>query len=129
MNILLSTEEYEFLRALSVKRSRRARDRVLRLPILDTEECGGAGSPGQRIVVVPVTPLEAEWLNRITREQYGFITPAERRARLVLREKIHRALQEVGSSSERNPPTGATHARGVESAATERGGKPGVPGD
>jgi len=93
MNILLSTEEYEFLRALTLKRSRRARDRALQLPILDAEACLASSTPGQRIMVVPVTPSDAEWLNRITREQYGFITAAERRARLVLREKLSRALQ------------------------------------
>jgi len=90
VNIVISDEEYAFLCALNRRNASResgagslpdALRRAERVP-------SGAG----RIVVVPLTPAEARDLDRLARDSYAFITLGERRARLVLREKIRRAF-------------------------------------
>lgn len=53
------------------------------------------------LVAIAVTLDEARWLDDQTRDVYGYITTEERRARLVLREKIHRALEELQAGSTR----------------------------
>ncbi len=54
-----------------------------------------ASSSAEDSLATPVTRPEAEWLDWVTRVRYGFITQQERRARLVLREKIHTALESL----------------------------------
>lgn len=87
-DIVLSQAEVEFLRALSGKDLQTPAGSVSTLRKKLSAENEANGSP----VLVSLSPDEAEWLNTITREGYSFITPGERRARLVLREKLHAAM-------------------------------------
>jgi len=57
-------------------------------------EAASSGSAGDRFAT-PVTRPEAEWLDWVTRVRYSYVTQQERRARLVLREKIHTALESL----------------------------------
>ncbi|HVS64767.1 MAG TPA: hypothetical protein VMT85_14825 [Thermoanaerobaculia bacterium] len=54
-----------------------------------------ATSEGERHVF-SVSRTEIDQLHRITKGAYSFITEGERRARLVLREKMHVASAELG---------------------------------
>ncbi len=51
---------------------------------------GGGG-----LIVLEVARPEVEFLQRITKEVYSFITAEERRARLILREKILIAFEKL----------------------------------
>ncbi len=50
--------------------------------------------------LVELTAAEIQELHRITRHAYSFITPEERRARLVLREKMLVSSQRLGLALE-----------------------------
>jgi len=91
---VLSRAELDFLRALSGKDFQGS----------DQSATGSEEAP----VLVSLTSDEAEWLNRVTRQGYSFITPEERRARLILKEKLHAAMRrspagDAGAGGEGEP--------------------------
>jgi len=90
---MLSRTEAEFLRAAAWKRiggerssARPALIEVLRSVLAAQEE----------MLLVPVSLFEIEWLDRVAQQNYGFITREERRARLVLREKLRSMIDGSG---------------------------------
>ena len=56
----------------------------------DVPTAGGGG-----LIVLELLRPEVDLLQRITKEVYSFITAEERRARLILREKILIAVERV----------------------------------
>jgi hypothetical protein len=98
--IVFSYAEIDFLRKITKKDfdPASARDREARLSLRDklldlnftqkTMEGGG-------LIVLDLTRPEVAFLQRITKEVYSFITAEERRARLILREKILIAVEKL----------------------------------
>lgn len=91
--IVFSHDEIDFLRKITGKQFKAApsTDRAARLSLRDklldiSLERGSGGTGG--LIVVELSRAELSLLQRLTKEVYSFITPEERRARLILREKI-----------------------------------------
>ncbi len=91
--IVFSYAEIDFLRKITKKDfdPASARDREARLALRDklldinfSEKAMQSGG----LIVLEMTRPEVSFLQRITKEVYSFITAEERRARLILREKI-----------------------------------------
>ncbi len=98
--IVFSHDEIDFLRKITGKQFKAApsTDRAARLSLRDKlldlsleRSATGSGS----LIVVELTRPELNLLQRLTKEVYSFITPEERRARLILREKIVIAAEKV----------------------------------
>ena len=98
--IVFSYAEIDFLRKITGKdvdasspKERRARlslrDKLLDINF-DVPTAGGGG-----LIVLELWRPEVDLLQRITKEVYSFITAEERRARLILREKILIAVEKV----------------------------------
>ena len=97
--IVFSHGEIDFLRKITGKdadgstpKNRRARlslrDKLLELSF-------GAPDAFSGLIVLELFRPEVEFLQRTTKEVYSFITAEERRARLILREKILIAVEKV----------------------------------
>ena len=71
------------------------RDKLLELSF-------GAPDAFSGLIVLELFRPEVEFLQRTTKEVYSFITAEERRARLILREKILIAVEKV--TGRRVPP-------------------------
>jgi hypothetical protein len=100
--IVFSYGEIDFLRKITKKDSegtspkeRRARlslrDKLLEINFNSPATAAGAGG----LIVLGLARGEVDFLQRITKEVYSFITAEERRARLILREKILIAVEKV----------------------------------
>jgi hypothetical protein len=98
--IVFSYGEIDFLRKITKRefeettpRERRARlslrDKLLEINF--NVPAAGAGG----LIVLELARAEVDFLQRITKEVYSFITAEERRARLILREKILIAVEKV----------------------------------
>jgi hypothetical protein len=98
--IVFSYAEIDFLRKITKKdfEPGTARDRAARLSLrdklLDIDFSRKAMEAGGLIVLELMRP-EVAFLLRTTKEVYSFITAEERRARLILREKILIAVENV----------------------------------
>ena len=98
--IVFSYAEIDFLRKITKKDAESSSPRemqsrlALRDKFLDINfnlpATGGGG-----LIVLEVARPEVEFLQRITKEVYSFITAEERRARLILREKILIAFEKL----------------------------------
>jgi hypothetical protein len=98
--IVFSYGEIDFLRKITKKEfepfppGERAARLSLRDKLLDIDfsrpTAGGGG-----LIVLELARAEVDFLQRITKEVYSFITAEERRARLILREKILIAVEKV----------------------------------
>ncbi|TDI38780.1 MAG: hypothetical protein E2P02_19945 [Acidobacteria bacterium] len=97
--IVFSHGEIDFLRKITGKdadgstpKNKRARlslrDKLLEINF-------GAPQAGGGLIVLALLRPEVELLQRTTKEVYSFITAEERRARLILREKILIAVEKV----------------------------------
>ena len=98
--IVFSYAEIDFLRKITKKdfdpgtaREREAR-LSLRDKLLDIDFSRKAMEAGG-LIVLELTRPEVAFLQRTTKEVYSFITAEERRARLILREKILIAVENV----------------------------------
>ncbi len=98
--IVFSYAEIDFLRKitkkdfdLSTARDREAR-LLLRDKLLDIDFNRKAMEAGG-LIVLELTRPEVAFLQRTTKEVYSFVTAEERRARLILREKILIAVENV----------------------------------
>jgi len=98
--IVFSYAEIDFLRKITGKdvaasspKERRAR-LSLRDKLLDIN-FGVPTAGGGGLIVLELLRPEVDLLQRITKEVYSFITAEERRARLILREKILIAVEKV----------------------------------
>jgi hypothetical protein len=98
--IVFSYAEIDFLRKITGKdvdasspKERRAR-LSLRDKLLDIN-FGVPTAGGGGLIVLELLRPEVDFLQRITKEVYSFITAEERRARLILREKILIAVEKV----------------------------------
>jgi len=98
--IVFSYAEIDFLRKITGKdvdgsspKERRAR-LALRDKLLDIN-FGAPTAGGGGLIVLELQRPEVDFLQRITKEVYSFITAEERRARLILREKILIAVEKV----------------------------------
>ena len=98
--IVFSYGEIDFLRKITKKDSEGTtpRERKSRLSLRDklleiNFSSTAAGSGG--LIVLELGRGEVDFLQRITKEVYSFITAEERRARLILREKILIAVEKV----------------------------------
>jgi hypothetical protein len=98
--IVFSYAEIDFLRKITKKDfdPASARDREARLSLRDklldlnfTQKTMAGGG----LIVLDLTRPEVAFLQRITKEVYSFITAEERRARLILREKILIAVEKL----------------------------------
>jgi hypothetical protein len=98
--IVFSYGEIDFLRKITKKDSEGTtpRERKSRLALRDklleinfSSPAAGAGG----LIVLELGRGEVDFLQRITKEVYSFITAEERRARLILREKILIAVEKV----------------------------------
>ncbi len=98
--IVFAYAEIDFLRKITGKdieaaspKERRARlalrDKLLEINF-GVPTAGGGG-----LIVLELMRPEVDFLQRITKEVYSFITAEERRARLILREKILIAVEKV----------------------------------
>jgi hypothetical protein len=98
--IVFSYGEIDFLRKITKKdfdgttpKERRARlslrDKLLEINF----NLPAAGAGG--LIVLGLARGEVDFLQRITKEVYSFITAEERRARLILREKILIAVEKL----------------------------------
>jgi hypothetical protein len=102
VEIVFSYGEVDFLRKITKKEfepfppKERAARLSLRDKLLDIDfsrpTAGGGG-----LIVLTVDQPEVSLLQHVTKEVYSFITGEERRARLILREKILIAAERVGS--------------------------------
>jgi len=97
--IVFSYAEIDFLRKITGKeiedsapKERRAR-LSLRDKLLDINF--SVLTAGGGLIVLQLVRPEVDFLQRITKEVYSFITAEERRARLILREKILIAVERV----------------------------------
>jgi hypothetical protein len=98
--IVFSYAEIDFLRKITGKdfegappKERKAR-LSLRDKLLDINfSLPAVGAGG--LIVLELARAEVDFLQRITKEVYSFITAEERRARLILREKILIAVEKV----------------------------------
>jgi len=98
--IVFSYGEIDFLRKITKKdfegttpKERRAR-LSLRDKLLEINFSVPAAGVGG-LIVLELVRGEVDFLLRITKEVYSFITAEERRARLILREKILIAVEKV----------------------------------
>jgi hypothetical protein len=98
--IVFSYAEIDFLRKITKKdfeastpKERRAR-LSLRDKLLDIN-FGAPDAGGGGLIVLELMVPEVDFLQHITKEVYSFITAEERRARLILREKILIAVEKV----------------------------------
>jgi hypothetical protein len=98
--IVFSYGEIDFLRKITKKDSEvtTPRERKARLSLRDklleiNFSLTAAGVGG--LIVLELVRGEVDFLQRITKEVYSFITAEERRARLILREKILIAVEKV----------------------------------
>jgi hypothetical protein len=98
--IVFSYGEIDFLRKITKKDSEATtpKERKSRLSLRDklleinfSSPAAGAGG----LIVLELGRGEVDFLQRITKEVYSFITAEERRARLILREKILIAVEKV----------------------------------
>ncbi len=102
VEIVFSYGEVDFLRKITKREfepfppKERAARLSLRDKLLDIDfsrpTAGGGG-----LIVLKVDQLEVALLQHVTKEVYSFITGEERRARLILREKILIAAERVGT--------------------------------
>ena len=102
VEIVFSYGEVDFLRKITKKEFELfpAKERAARLSLRDKlldidfsrPTAGGGG-----LIVLNVDEPEVSLLQHVTKEVYSFITGEERRARLILREKILIAAERVGS--------------------------------
>lgn len=98
--IVFSYGEIDFLRKIT-KRDfdpASARDREARLALRDKLldiNFDEKAMEGGGLIVLELTRPEVAFLQRITKEVYSFITAEERRARLILREKILIAVEKL----------------------------------
>ncbi len=101
VEIVFSYGEVDFLRKITKREfepfppKERAARLSLRDKLLDIDfsrpTAGGGG-----LIVLTVDQPEVALLQHVTKEVYSFITGEERRARLILREKILIAAERVG---------------------------------
>ena len=98
--IVFSYGEIDFLRKITKKDSEGTtpKERKARLSLRDklleiNFSLPAAGVGG--LIVLELVRGEVDLLQRITKEVYSFITAEERRARLILREKILIAVEKV----------------------------------
>lgn len=98
--IVFSYGEIDFLRKITKKDSEATtpKERKARLSLRDklleiNFSLPSAGVGG--LIVLELGRGEVDFLQRITKEVYSFITAEERRARLILREKILIAVEKV----------------------------------
>jgi hypothetical protein len=98
--IVFAYGEIDFLRKITKKDSEATtpRERKARLSLRDklleinfSLPATGVGG----LIVLELVRGEVDFLQRITKEVYSFITAEERRARLILREKILIAVEKV----------------------------------
>ncbi len=98
--IVFSYGEIDFLRKITKKdfEGTTPRERKSRLSLRDklleinfSVPAAGAGG----LIVLELGRGEVDFLQRTTKEVYSFITAEERRARLILREKILIAVEKV----------------------------------
>lgn len=98
--IVFSYAEIDFLRKITKKdfdgatpRERQARlalrDKLLDINFTLPTSAGGG------LIVLELKRPEVDFLQKVTKEVYSFITAEERRARLILREKILIAVEKV----------------------------------
>ena len=97
--IVFSYAEIDFLRKITAKdiEGSSPKERKARLALRD-KLLGinfNAPSSGGGLIVLEFHRPEVDFLQRITKEGYSFITAEERRARLILREKILIAVEKV----------------------------------
>ncbi len=97
---MFSYGEIDFLRKITKKDSEGTtpKERKARLSLRDklleiNFSVPAAGTGG--LIVLELGRGEVDFLQRITKEVYSFITAEERRARLILREKILIAVEKV----------------------------------
>jgi hypothetical protein len=98
--IVFSYAEIDFLRKITKKDFDPAttRDREARLSLRDKLldlNFSQKAMEGGGLIVLDLTRPEVAFLQRITKEVYSFITAEERRARLILREKILIAVEKL----------------------------------
>jgi hypothetical protein len=108
IEIVFSYDEIDFLRKITGKgfKASPPADRAARLSLRDKLldiglERSSALSGG--LIVIELNRAELGLLQRITKEVYSFITPEERRARLILREKILIAVEKMLPKRFRGP--------------------------
>lgn len=98
--IVFSYGEIDFLRKITGKdfEGTTPKERKARLSLRDklleinfSVPAAGAGG----LIVLDLAPREVDFLQKITKEVYSFITAEERRARLILREKILIAVEKL----------------------------------
>jgi len=100
VEIVFSYDEIDFLRKITGKQFKTfpggdggarlsLRDKLLDISLDRASALGGG------LIVVELSRIELTLLQRITKEVYSFITPEERRARLILREKILIAVEKL----------------------------------
>lgn len=102
VEIVFSYPEVDFLRKITKREFEPfpAKERAARLSLRDKlldidfsrPTAGGGG-----LIVLQVDHPEVALLQHVTKEVYSFITGEERRARLILREKILIAAERVGT--------------------------------
>jgi hypothetical protein len=102
VEIVFSYGEVDFLRKITKREfepfppGERAARLSLRDKLLDIDfsrpTAGGGG-----LIVLKVDQPEVALLQHVTKEVYSFITGEERRARLILREKILIAAERIGT--------------------------------
>ncbi len=102
VEIVFSYGEVDFLRKITKREFEpaSAKERAARLSLRDKlldidfsrPTAGGGG-----LIVLEVEQPEVALLQHVTKEVYSFITGEERRARLILREKILIAAEKAGS--------------------------------
>jgi hypothetical protein len=98
--IVFSYAEIDFLRKITKKDfdPASARDREARLSLRDKLlDLNFTQKPmeGGGLIVLDLSRPEVAFLQRITKEVYSFVTMEERRARLILREKILIAVEKL----------------------------------
>ena len=98
--IVFSYAEVDFLRKITKKPvdGTSGRDRAARLSLRDKLLDINVGRPnaaGGGLIVLHLDRPEVNFLQRVTKEVYSFITAEERRARLILREKILIAVEKL----------------------------------
>jgi hypothetical protein len=98
--IVFSYAEIDFLRKITKKdfEGTTPKERKSRLSLRDKLLDINFGAPsagGGGLIVLELARGEVDFLQRVTKEVYSFITAEERRARLILREKILIAVEKV----------------------------------
>jgi len=98
--IVFSYAEIDFLRKITKKdfEGTTPKERESRLSLRDKLLDINFGAPsvgGGGLIVLELARGEVDFLQRVTKEVYSFITAEERRARLILREKILIAVEKV----------------------------------